>query len=109
MGTECITIMYCFHPKIHIIVKSLTEKRNGSSTRLRWAIGCGQGMHYNNVLLCLPSVHRGGDILLYPCPLSLSQSVTLCNLVGESVSHSFLSSAFYGAGGQTRDIDPMLG
>ena len=41
--------------------------------------------------LCLPSVHRCGDILLYPCPLSLSQSMLW-------VSHSFLSSDFYRAG-----------
>ena len=27
----------------------------------------------------------------------------------ESVSHSFLSTALYRAGGQTRDVDPMLG
>ena len=48
------------------------------------------------MLLCLPSVHRGGDILLYLCPLSLSQSV--------SVSHSFRSSAFYGTGGQHKTL-----
>ena len=35
-------------------------------------------------------------------PLS-ALSVTVCE------SHSFLFSAFFGAGGQTRDVDPMLG
>ena len=37
---------------------------------------------------------------------STSQSVSLC--CGESVSDSFLPSAFYGTGGQTQDVDPML-
>ena len=40
---------------------------------------------------------RWGHIAL-PLSLSLSQSV-----------HLFLSSAFYCAGGQTQDVDPMLG
>ena len=50
-----------------------------------------------------PSVHRGGDMLVYLCPLS------------ESVLSVWLCSGFYLQAGearlpqQTRDVDPMLG
>ena len=55
-------------------------------------------------LLCLPSVHRGGDMLVYLCAIrSVCLSLCVC------VSHLFLFSAFCRAGAQTPDVDPMLG
>ena len=33
---------------------------------------------------------------------------SVCLSLCVCVSHSFLFSAFYGAGGQTRKVDPML-
>ena len=53
-----------------------------------------------SLCLCVPS----SALVHASCLLSLS----VCAACGESVSDSFLSSAFYGTGGQTRDIDPML-
>ena len=50
--------------------------------------------------LCLP-LWRDGDMLLYVCPLSLWVSVCECPI--------HFGPAFYSAGGQARDFDPMLG
>ena len=53
-------------------------------------------------LLCPPSHREVGT-----CWFTLVRSVCLTLCV--CVSHAFMFSAFYLAGSQTRDVDPMLG
>ena len=50
-------------------------------------------------------------MLVYLCPLSLSTQFVSVRYLGLYVPFIsvLLSSAFYRAGGQTRDVDPMLG
>ena len=59
------------------------------------------------IIICL----IGGDMLVYLCLLSLSAQLvsvrSLCLYV--PFISVLLSSAFYRAGGQARDVDPMLG
>ena len=51
-------------------------------------------------------------MLVYLCPLSLSTQFVSVRYLGLYVPCSMsvlLSRAFYRTGGQTRDVDPMLG